>query len=319
MKKFKMLSILLACIVMFSAILVGCDKKTERLSVATGGTSGVYFPLGGAIANIITDQVDGVTASAESTGASLENVNLLNAGDVDFALVQNDISHYAFNGIEMFEDKEPMKNIKVVASLYPETIQVIARSSADISSIEDLKGKRVAVGAPGSGVEGNARQILAAHGLTYDDIEEDFLSFGEAADGIKDGHVDAAFLTAGTPTAAVTDLSTTHSINVVSIDPQKADELITQYPYYFKTVVPAGTYKNQEEDVDTIAVMAMLTVRADLSDELVYDTTKAFFENLEALGAAHSRGLDVTLEGAKDGISLEIHPGAQRYYDEIGK
>lgn len=324
MKKSKVLSLLLVCIMMTSVVLVGCggsstgtNNKVERLSIATGGTSGVYYPLGGAFANILNDKVSGVTATAESTGASLENVNLLNNGDVDFALIQNDISHYAFNGIEMFSDKDAMKNIRAVASLYPETIQIVANTSANIKTVEDLKGKKVAVGAPGSGVEVNARQILAAHGLSYDDLQPDFLSFGEAADGIKDGRIDAAFLTAGTPTAAVTDLSTTHSINLVPITTEKAQGLINQFPFYFETVIPAGTYRNQDEEISTLAVMAMLTVNANLSDDLVYNATKAFFENLDTLAAAHKRGEDISLEGAKYGISLEIHPGAQRYYDEV--
>lgn len=316
MKKFKGISILLACMLVFSVILVGCGSN-DRLAVATGGTSGVYFPIGAAFANIISDNIEGVTAAAESTGASLENVNLLNNGEVDFAFIQNDISHYAYNGIEMFDDREPMTNLRAVASLYPETVQIIARSSANISSVEDLRGKRVAVGAIGSGVEVNARQILEAYGLDYDDIEVDYLSFGDAADNIKDGHIDAAFLTAGTPTAAVTDLATTHSINLVEIT--KTQELMNEYPFYFNTVIPAGTYRNQEEDIETLAVMAMLTVREGLSDDVVYDITKAFFENLDNLGAAHRRGEDISLEGAMDGISLEIHSGAQRYYDEINQ
>lgn len=318
MKKIKVLSILLACMMLIT-ILMGCGTKDERLSIATGGPSGVYYPLGAALANIINEKIDAVTATAEATGASVENINLLNNGEVDFALVQNDISHYAFKGTEMFADRESMENIKAVASLYPETVQIVANSAANIQSVEDLRGKRVAVGAPGSGAEVNARQILAAYGLTYDDIQADFLSFSEAADGIKDGHVDAAFLTAGTPTAAVTDLSTTHSIHLVPIVTEKAKELISQYPFYYEVVIPAGTYRNQEEDINTLSVMAMLTVRAGLSDDLVYNITKAFFENLDMLAAAHRRGEDVSLEGAKDGISLEIHPGAQRYYDEVNK
>ncbi|KAB3532756.1 TAXI family TRAP transporter solute-binding subunit [Alkaliphilus pronyensis] len=316
MRKFKALSFLLICILMIATFTVGCGAKEERLAVATGGTSGVYYPLGGAFANIITEKVDGVTANAESTGASVENVNLLNNGDVDFAMVQNDISYYAFNGIEMFQDKEAMTNLRGLATLYPETIQIVAAGSANIKSVEDLKGKRVAVGAPGSGTEANARQILAAYGLTYDDIEADYLSFGEAADNLKDGHIQAAFVTAGTPTAAITDLSTTHNVNLVPIPSNKAQELISDYPYYAEVTIPAGTYKNQDEDVSAVAVMAMLTVRADLEDDVVYEITKALFENLDSLSAAHARGGDVNIDKALNGMSLEVHPGAQRYYNE---
>ncbi|WP_034328794.1 TAXI family TRAP transporter solute-binding subunit [Alkaliphilus transvaalensis] len=322
-KKFKSMAVLLVGIMLLAAFVVGCTSNTggndstpSRLAIATGGTSGVYYPLGGAVANIITSHVDGVTANAESTGASVENVNLLNIGDVDFALVQNDISYYAFNGIEMFDDRDPMKNLRGIATLYPETIQIVANASADINSIEDLRGKRVAVGAPGSGTEANARQILAAHGLTYDDIQADYLSFAEAADNLKDGHVQAAFVTAGTPTAAITDLSTTHSINLLPISSDVAKSLIAEYPYYAEVKIPAGTYRNQDTEVNAVAVMAMLTVRAGLDEDLVYDITKSIYENLNTLAAAHARGEDVSLDKAFDGMSLEIHPGAQRYFNE---
>ncbi|AOY76495.1 TAXI family TRAP transporter solute-binding subunit [Clostridium formicaceticum] len=326
MKKFKSISMLLVCLLLVTVLVVGCgsDNATggegdapSRLAVATGGTTGVYYPLGGAFASIISENVDGASANAESTGASVENVNLLNFGNVDFALVQNDISYYAFNGIEMFDDQEPMDNLRGLATLYPETIQIVADASAGINSVEDLRGKRVAVGAPGSGTEANARQILAAYGLTYDDIQADYLSFGEAADNLKDGHVQAAFVTAGTPTAAITDLATTHNINLVSVSSDIAQTLIADYPYYAEVVIPAGTYRNQDEDVHAVAVMAMLAVRADLSEDLVYDITKALFENLDTLSAAHARGGDVNLDTALDGMSLEIHPGAQRYFDEV--
>ncbi|AKL94782.1 TRAP transporter solute receptor, TAXI family [Clostridium aceticum] len=328
MKKFKSISMLLVFLLLVTAFVVGCgsndatggegDATPSRLAIATGGTTGVYYPLGGAFASIINENIDGVSANAESTGASVENVNLLNFGEVDFAMVQNDISYYAFNGMEMFDDQDAMGNLKGLATLYPETIQIVADASAGINSVEDLRGKRVAVGAPGSGTEANARQILAAYGLTYDDIQADYLSFGEAADNLKDGHVQAAFVTAGTPTAAITDLATTHSINLVSVSSDVAQALIADYPYYAEVVIPAGTYRNQDEDVSAVAVMAMLAVRADLSEDLVYDITKALFENLGTLSAAHARGGDVKLDTALDGMSLEVHPGAQRYFDEAG-
>ena len=326
MKRNKFLALVLVILLIFSLSLTACGKKenvvedkTVRLAIATGGTSGTYFPLGGAFANIINEKVDGATANAESTGASLENVNLLNNGDVDFALIQNDISYYAFTGTEMFADKSALPNLRAVASLYPEIVQIVAAGSAEINSVEDLRGKRVAVGAPGSGVETNARQILAAYGMTYEDIQADYLSFAEAADGIKDGHVHAAFITAGTPTAAITDLSTTHDINLVAIPSEMAATLGESYPFYEEVVIPAGTYRNQEEDINTVAVMAMLTVRAGLDEELVYNITKALFENLDAMAAAHSRGADISLDTAKYGLSLDLHPGAARYFDEVGK
>lgn len=333
MKKFKSIFALACSALLISVSVVGCGGNTpatgngegsdssanwpSRLAVATGGTTGVYFPLGGAFANIISENIEGVSANAESTGASVENVNLLNNGDVDFAMVQNDISYYGFNGVEMFDDQAAMTNLRGLASLYPETIQIVAKSDSGIMSVQDLVGKRVAVGAPGSGTEANARQILEAHGISYDDITPDYLSFGEAADGLKDGNVQAAFVTAGTPTAAITDLATTHGVTIVPILPDVAAALIADYPYYADVVIPAGTYKDQNEDIPSVAVMAMLAVNADLDEDLVYEITKALFENLGSLASAHARGADVTLEGALEGMSLEIHPGAQRYYDEV--
>ena len=291
------------------------DADPSRLGIATGGTSGVYFPLGGALAIIINEKVEGVSATAESTGASLENVNLLGNGDVDFALLQNDIAYYGHGGLEMFEALGPREGIRGIATFYPELVQIVVNTSAGIETVEDLRGHRVAVGAPGSGAEANARQILLAHGLTYGDIQADFLSFAEASDGLKDGHVQAAFLTAGIPTAAVTDLSTTHSIRILSLNPSAVERLMAQYPFYKEETIPAGAYRNQEEAVTTVAVMAMLAVRASMGEEAVYRVTKALFENLDFMAAAHGRGADIRLETALEGVSIPLHEGAKRYFD----
>lgn len=294
-------------------------QEPARLAVATGGTAGVYFPLGGAFANIVSEKVDGVTANAESTGASVVNVNLLNNGEVDFAMIQNDIGFYAFNGEEMFSDNPPLGNLRGVATIYPEVIQIVVNAGAGIDSVGDLRGKRVAVGAPGSGTEANARQILDAHGISYDDFRADFLSFAEAADALRDGNVDAAFVTAGLPTAAVTDVSTTHNVKILSIDSGVARSLIADFPFYDQVTIPAGTYSRQNEDVNTVAVMAMLSVRAGLSEDMVYRVTKALFENLDMFAAAHARGGNLSLETATSGMSLELHPGAARYFSEVGQ
>ncbi|MFP4068049.1 MAG: TAXI family TRAP transporter solute-binding subunit, partial [Spirochaetaceae bacterium] len=183
------------------------ERETGRIVLATGGTGGVYYPLGGAMASLWSDEIEGVEASSESTGASVENVNLVNELESELGLVQNDISYYAAHAEEMFEDEEPMENLRGVFTMYPETIQIIARADADVDTVGDISDLRVAVGAPGSGTEVNARQILQMHDITYDDIREDFLSFSEAADAIRDGNVDVAFVTAGLPTSSVMDLA----------------------------------------------------------------------------------------------------------------
>ncbi|MCI7331746.1 MAG: TAXI family TRAP transporter solute-binding subunit, partial [Selenomonadaceae bacterium] len=181
-------------------VVAGCGGSQgggkQFLNIGTGGTAGTYYPIGGAMAEILNENIEGMNASAQSTGASVANINMLKDGEVDLAIVQNDITYYAVNGTEMFKDNK-VDNIKGIAALYPETCQFVTLDSSGIKKISDLKGKRVAVGAAGSGAEANARQILAAYGITYDDIQVQYLSFGEGASALKDGNVDAAFLTAG--------------------------------------------------------------------------------------------------------------------------
>ena len=289
------------------------------LSFATGGVSGTYYPLGGAMANLCTNTVAGVKAQAESTGASVENATLLETSESDFALLQNDVAFYAVNGntLAKFEESGAYTNVAGIATLYPETIQIIASKDSGIKTVEDLAGKHVAVGSPGSGTEANAVQILAAYGLTKDDLgAADPLSFKEAAEGLKNKQIDAAFITAGFPTSAVTEVSTVRDVTIVSVD--KIDELSAKYPFYIGQTIPAGTYKGQDEDITTVAVMAMLAVRGDLDEEVVYQCTKAILEGTDELGMAHAKGAMVTADTGLDGMSIDLHPGAERYYVEMG-
>jgi len=297
------------------------QPNTETVSsviIATGGTSGTYYPLGGGMAQIFMDKA-GINASAQSTGASAENMRLIKNGEVDLAFTQSDIADYASKGTVMFQEDGAIENIKAVASLYNETVQVIVAKDSPIKSIADLKGKRVSVGAPGSGTEANAMQLLEVYGLTFDDLGKvDRLAFGESASFIQDGTLDAAFVTAGTPTSAVNELAATKGVRVIGMDADKIAELINKYPYYAEDTIAAGTYAGFDEEVKTVAVKAQLVVRADLDDESVYQMTKALFENLEQLGTVHEKGKHVTLETALQGVSLEVHPGAAKYYDEKG-
>lgn len=293
--------------------------KDTYISIATGGTAGTYFPLGGAIAKIFNDNVEGVTASSQSTGASVENVGLISNGDAEVAFIQSDITYYAATGTENFADKDKIENLRGMAMFYPEVIQIVATKGSNINSIEDLKGKKVAIGAPGSGTEANARQILAAHGMTYDDLgKADFLSFGEAADQLKNNQIDAAFVTAGIPTSAVTEISQTSDIVVVPIDPAKIAELSAEFPFYTEVVVPAGSYNKQDTDVTTTAVMAMLVVPAELDEDLVYNLTKQLFEQRQTIIDTHDRGNDLKLETAIKGMPIDLHDGAKKFYDEEG-
>ena len=306
-------------VVMSAVVLAGCggSQSAEKkfLNIGTGGTAGTYYPIGGAIAEILNNNIEGMNASAQSTGATVANINMLKEGSIDMAIVQNDITYYAVNGTEMFQDKK-VTNLKGIASLYPETCQFVTLDSAGIKSVADLKGKRVAVGAAGSGAEANARQILAAYGITYDDIDVQYLSFAEGASALKDGNVDAAFLTAGFPTASVQDICSQNKIRLLPVDADKADALIAKYPFYTKTVIPAGTYAGFDEDVPTISVMAMLVVNDKVDDQLGYDITKAIFSNLDRIAAAHSVGKMISKENAEKGMSLDMNAGAKKFLEE---
>ena len=294
-------------------------KKDEylpsQLIIATGGTSGTYYPLGGGIAQIISDNTD-VSATAQTTGGSVENMRLLGNQEVDLAFVQNDIADYAANGTLMFEGTK-VENLQGLASLYNETIQIVLPGNSTITSVADLKGKRVSVGAPGSGVEANAMQILEIYGMTFDDLKAQRLSFGDSVQSMQDGNLDAAFVTAGAPTSAVTELSATNGVKLLSIDADKADALIEKYPFYVKETIPADTYPGVGE-TNTVAVKAMLAVSKTLPEDFVYNATKALFENVDKLIAINKKAESIKIETATEGITLDIHPGALKYFQENG-
>ena len=302
-----------------AVVFTGCGGEESAgkqfLNIGTGGTAGAYYPLGGAMAEILNKNVAGMNASAQSTGGSVANINMLKDGSVDLAIVQNDIAFYAANGTEMFKDKK-VENLRGFAVLYPETCQFVTLASSGITDISQLKGKKVAVGAAGSGAEVNARQILEAYGITYADIDEQFLSFGEGASALKDGNVDAAFLTAGYPTAAVQDISTQNAIRILPIAAEKADALIAKYPFYTKAVIPAGTYAGFNEEVASVSVMAMLVGTDKISDTLGYDIVKALFSNLDRLQAAHAAGKQISKETAMKGMPLTMNAGAEKFFGE---
>ncbi len=289
------------------------DEKQD-LSLLTGGTGGTYYPLGGQIGKIITDNTN-ANITPQTSGASAENMETLRAGEAEIAFSQTDIAAYAIDGLEMFEGNA-IDNIQAIGSLYPETVQLVTTKDSGITSVEDLKGKAVSVGAPGSGAYINAMQVLEVHGLTDKDIKPQNLSFDESTDGIQAGTIDAAFITAGTPTGAVEALSAQNDLVIVPLADDKIQALIDQYPYYAKDTVAAGTY-NIEADVNTVAVKAMLVVTKDLDEELVYEMTKSLFENTDKI--THAKGEFITPETALEGLgNLELHPGAAKYFEEKG-
>lgn len=304
----------------FALLLAACGgagsaSDPKAITIATGGTGGTYYPLGGGMAQVFEKEM-GITATAQVTGASVENMHLLSRGEVELAFTQNDIADYAVNGTEVFDAK--LDNITGVAALYPEIIQLVVPAKSDIRSIGDLAGKRVSVGAPGSGNEANSKQILQAAGLTYDDIQEELKSYADSADSFKDGLIDAMFVTSGIPNASVQDIAVTKGIRVLSLDEGVIEALREAYPFFVRAEVPAGTYDGQTEPASTVAVVAALAASADLSEDFVYALTKTLFENLDAVADNHAKGKEITLEKALDGLTIPIHPGAQKYYDERG-
>ncbi len=307
----------IVCLVLM--VTVPSLAATAQLVMATGGTAGTYYPLGGAMAQIINSRVKDVNVSIQSTGASVANIRMIQNGEVDLALVQTDIADYAWNGTEMFKDDGKLQNFRVIASLYPELIQVVARAESGIDSIADLKGKKVSVGAPGSGTEANARQILEIYGLTYKDLAQvQYLSFAESAEAFKDKHIDAFFVTAGIPNAGIQDTATMHKIQVLAVPDNMYKNLHDKYGFYGQALIPAGCYINQTEQVKTVAVQAVLIARRDLDEDVVYGMTAALFDNLSELAATHAKGKEMSLEGALVGVSTPLHPGAEKYFKEKG-
>ncbi len=293
-------------------------SQQRFITIATGGTAGTYFPLGGALAEIWNKNIDKMNANATTTGASAANIAMLKDGKVDVIFVQNDTAYYALTGTESFKDKA-YADIRGLASLYDETCQLVALADSGIKSIADLKGKRVSVGAAGSGVEANARQILEAAGLSYSDIKIQYLSFAESASNLKDGNIDAAFNTAGAPTAAIQDLSASKKIVLVPVDGAVAAQLMKKYAFYTPTLIPANTYIGVTSDVMTVSVKSMLAVSAKLDEKLVYEMLKVMYASGDRLAASHKKGADIKIATATDGMSLTLHPGAARFFKEMKK
>lgn len=303
-----------ACLAAVS--LMGCTKKGNNYTLATGGTSGTYYPFGGAIANIWNTSIEGMNVTAQATGASAENLRLISKGEAEFAIVQNDVMDYAYNGTDMFDSA--LGNLATIGTLYPEVVQIAASKSSGITGVADLRGKRVSIGDAGSGVEFNAKQILEGYGLTFDDIQKHNLSFKESSDGIQNGTLDACFVTAGVPNSALQELAFTAGLVLIPVTGAEADAVVNSHNFYTKTVIPAGTYYGTDTDIEALAIRATLAVGADISERTVYDMTKALFEHLEELGVAHAKGKEVSAREAVTGVSVPFHPGAVKYFKEIG-
>ena len=325
----KTLSFILAAVMLLSVGLTGCGekagneggetKKAEKIVLATGGNTGTYYAYGMAMGPILAEKT-GIKFDVQSTGASKANIQSIQLGEADMAVVQNDVMYYAYTGTDLFAGAQT-QDFAALAVLYPELCQIIATKESGIKTVADLKGKNVSVGDAGSGVEFNARQILEVYGIDMEkDIKKQNLGFGPSADALKDGKIDAFFCVAGIPTTAITDLAMAKDITVVSVDDDRFAELSKKYGFYTQQIVPKETYNGMTEDVKTVAVMATYIVDKDLSEDDVYNITKAIFENKDAIAKAHVKGLELDVAKAVEGIPAEVplHAGASKYYKEVG-
>jgi len=288
------------------------------VTLASGWVVGVYYPLAGAISRIAYEKLPDIKITVESSGASVANAKLIGAGEADLAILQNDIAFYAIKGVKPMFDKT-IANIRGVATLYPEHIQIQVRKASKITSVKDLKGRRVCIGPLGSGTEQNAIQILEAYGLKLEDLGKvERLTAAESADYLKDGRIDAAFYTTGVGASVLVDAAMMVDMMIVPVEGPQADMLMKKYPFYSKDIVPKGAYKGTDQDVPTVAVLAILVAKAELEEDVAYRITKAIFENLGHLERAHAKGKEVKLETALVGMPIPLHPGAEKYFKEKG-
>ena len=311
------LSLLLAVVMMTALVLTSCGGGSQKIFLATGSETGTYYSFGIALGQVMKDKI-GQEFGVQSTGASKANIQLVADGDVDMAIVQNDVMDYAFNGTNTFAAEGAITGFSAVATLYAEVVQIVAKPG--ITSIADLKGKTVSVGDAGSGTEFNAAQIFEAYGMTFDDINKQSLGFTDSADKFKDGQLDAFFVTAGAPTTCITDLATSNDFVILSIGETEMQYLKDNYGYYTEYTLTAGTYGDkQTEDATTVAVKATLIAADDLSEDVVYKVTKGIFENIEAIKATHAKGAELSADNGVQGVSIPFHAGAEKYFKEIGK
>ena len=298
------------------SLLTAEERAKEFITVATGPTSGVYYPIGGAFATALG--VWGYKTSAEATNATGANIQLILDGDAEIAIAMQDAVMQAYTATGAYEGSAAADSLRALMRLWPNYVQLVTTSNTGIRSVEDLRGKRVGVGAANSGVEINARMILAAYGMSYDDIQPDYLAYGEAIDNMKNGQCDAVFVTSGLPNSSVMELGVSYDMVVVPIDGEGRNKLVEEYPYYAKATIPANTYNNKE-DVESVFVYNIMLVRKELSDDMVYDMLTGIFENIETIQASHNAAnKNIYLDVGVGDLQLPLHPGAEAFWREQG-
>ena len=328
MKKF--LALILSLAMVFALVACGGEKTDDNqgdanndgdtstpvaINLATGGTSGTYYAVGGVLKTVLDSKLTLSTLNVASTGASVANVNMITDGEAQMAILQSDVINYAHEGTGQFEGA-PEDNALWVAGIYNETVQILAKPG--INSVADLKGKTVCVGDVGSGTEINAWQVLGAAGLTKDDITAVNGSFQDGVDQLKDGKIDAAFTVAGAPTTAIVDYATTNTLNLISLSDEELAAIQAEYPFLIRDDLPSTTYTGMTGDVVCVAIQATLVASKDLSEDVVYEFVKAMFDNQADLEAGHAKFAFLDPTSASAGATVPLHPGAEKYYKEVG-
>ncbi len=304
----KILAVLLTLALLFSLTACGGNVMT----MGTGGTQGTYYAYGGVLGGHIKEAT-GIDINVVSSDGSKANIIGIDQGNYQLGTVQSDVMAYAWAGTRSFEAEGKIDSFRVIGGLYAEAVQLVTMDPS-IKSVADLKGKIVSIGAPGSGVYFNAVDILAAAGLTEEDIDARKQSFGDSAENLKDGKIDAAFIVAGAPTPAIQELCTSANAYLVPIDGDIANKLFETSSYYTAYKIPANTYKGQTEEVTTVTVKATLIVSAKASEDAVYKITKAIFDNSSAI--SHAKAAELSLENATEGMTAPFHAGAAKYFAE---
>ncbi len=333
MRKYFLL--LLALLLALSLVAAGCGGsqeepkeqgeqqqsggETTKLFLATGSTGGTYYPLGGAMAKVWNDNIEGLNVTAQSTGASVENIRLLASGQTELAMAMNGPAQAAWLGKGDFEGK-PLNNFRAVGVIYPEVMQIVTPTDSGIQTVADLKGKRVSIGPVGSGTASSALKILAAYGLDPEkDIQKFQDTFADAARKLKDGQLDAAFAVLAVPAGSIIDVTTSTPVTIVDIEGEGLQKLLEADPAFTPYDIPGGTYKGQDEVAHTVSQWAVLYVKEDLPEDLIYQMTKVMYEKTDEIAKGHARGEQITIDNALKGIEpVEFHPGAVKYYKEKG-
>ncbi|WP_316861826.1 TAXI family TRAP transporter solute-binding subunit [uncultured Cohaesibacter sp.] len=315
------------------AASAACAQDMAFFRIGTGGTSGTYYPIGGLLANAISNPpgsrpcdkggscgVPGLIASALSANGSVANINAISGGTLESGFSQSDVATWAYTGTGIWEGKPAVDKLRAIANLYPESIHLVASAKSGIASVADLKGKRVSLDEPGSGTLVDAKIILNGYGLTEEDITPEYLKPDQAADRMRDGAMDAFFFVGGYPAGAISELASQHDVKLVPITCEEAPKICEDFKFFGPDLIPAGTYEGNGADVKTLSVGAQWVTSADQPEELVYNITKALWNKntRKLLDAGHAKGKMITADTALNGVGIPLHPGAEKFYKEAG-